>query len=118
MRFFHHNSMIPFYATHLESHLSRFIINVPESEIATTDRICFQIEQAHWFYEDFSREMDPTLPGFTLKRFAGEMFQRCPLLQEFMVDQDVAAIYASFVAYKTHVPVCGCLILNERMDKV
>lgn len=39
-----------------EDLMSRFILNVPESEISTTDRVCFQIEQAYWFYEDFLRE--------------------------------------------------------------
>lgn len=118
-------------------------MNVPESEIASTDRVCFQIEQAHWFYEDFVRDVEPTLPGYTLKRFAGEMFARCPLLTDFVADRDVHQIYASFLAYKvgvfcvftgvfakkndadlvdkfiqTNVPVCGAIILNERLDKI
>ena len=101
-----------------EDLMSRFIINVPEQEIATTERICFQIEQAHWYYEDFLRELEPSLPGFTLKRFAAEMFQRCPLLRNFLVDSDVEEIYNRFVAYKMNVPVCGSIILNDRMDKI
>ncbi|CAG8826762.1 3695_t:CDS:2, partial [Gigaspora margarita] len=43
---------------------SRFIINVPEEELASVERICFQIEQAHWFYEDFVREQNPTFADF------------------------------------------------------
>jgi hypothetical protein len=27
----------------------------------------FQLEQAHWFYEDFLREQTPSLPGFKLQ---------------------------------------------------
>ncbi len=27
-------------------------------------RICFQIELAHWFYEDYYRELNPRLPGY------------------------------------------------------
>jgi hypothetical protein len=49
---------------------SRFIINVPEAELASVERICFQVEQAHWFYEDFIREIKPDLPSFQLKTFS------------------------------------------------
>ncbi|KAJ2321103.1 Dipeptidyl-peptidase 5, partial [Coemansia sp. RSA 2702] len=58
----------------------RFIINVPEEELQEIERICFQIEQAHWFYEDFIREENRALPSMTLKTFAGRMFKHCPLL--------------------------------------
>ena len=50
--------------------LSRFIINLPEEELHSFERICFQIEAAHWFYEDFYREHDPKLPPASLKLFA------------------------------------------------
>ena len=96
---------------------SRFIINVPETEIQSTDRICFQIEQAHWFYEDFIRESQPALPAFTLKKFASEMFRRCTILAELFPDQRSEEIYKRFMAYKMHVPVCGAIILNEQLDK-
>jgi mRNA-decapping enzyme subunit 2 len=49
---------------------SRFIINLPEEELHSFERICFQIEAAHWFYEDFYREHDPKLPPASLKLFA------------------------------------------------
>lgn len=49
---------------------SRFIINVPEAELSSVERICFQVEQAHWFYEDFVRELRPDLPSFQLKSFS------------------------------------------------
>jgi mRNA-decapping enzyme subunit 2 len=32
---------------------TRFVLNVPDSELERADRILFQIEQAWWFYEDF-----------------------------------------------------------------
>lgn len=31
----------------------RFLLNIPEEELQSVDRLFFQIEQAHWFYEDF-----------------------------------------------------------------
>ena len=48
---------------------ARFLLNVPEDDLSSFERICFQIEQAHWFYEDFYREQDPSLPGFSFQRF-------------------------------------------------
>ncbi|KAF9163821.1 mRNA-decapping enzyme subunit 2 [Mortierella sp. AD011] len=94
---------------------SRFIINVPDEELASVERICFQIEQAHWFYEDFVREQNPALPSFNLKNFCAKFFQHCPLLHEWSNEHETA--FANFMEYKIRVPVCGAIILNEAMDK-
>ncbi|KAF9276917.1 mRNA-decapping enzyme subunit 2 [Mortierella alpina] len=94
---------------------SRFIINVPDEELASVERICFQIEQAHWFYEDFVREQNPSLPSFNLKNFSAKFFQHCPLLHEWSNEHETA--FANFMEYKIRVPVCGAIILNEAMDK-
>ncbi|KAK3821477.1 MAG: Dcp2, box A domain-containing protein [Benniella sp.] len=94
---------------------SRFIINVPDEELASVERICFQIEQAHWYYEDFVREQNPSLPSFNLKNFSAKFFQHCPLLHEWSNEHETA--FANFMEYKVRVPVCGAIILNEAMDK-
>ncbi|KAG0343117.1 mRNA-decapping enzyme subunit 2 [Podila humilis] len=94
---------------------SRFIINVPDEELASVERICFQIEQAHWFYEDFVREQNSSLPSFSLKNFSAKFFQHCPLLHEWANEHETA--FANFMEYKFRVPVCGAIILNESMDK-
>ncbi|RUP49114.1 Dcp2, box A domain-containing protein [Jimgerdemannia flammicorona] len=94
---------------------SRFIINVPEEELASVERICFQIEQAHWFYEDFVREQRGDLPSFSLKNFSAKFFQHCPLLHQWANEHERA--FADFMQYKIRVPVCGAIILNEGLDK-
>jgi hypothetical protein len=94
---------------------SRFIINVPEEELASVERICFQIEQAHWFYEDFVREQKPELHSFSLKNFSAKIFQHCPLLRQWEHEHERA--FADFMQYKIRIPVCGAIILNERLDK-
>ncbi|TCD71546.1 mRNA-decapping enzyme subunit 2 [Steccherinum ochraceum] len=96
---------------------SRFILNLPEVELASLERVCFQVEQAsvHWYYEDFIREEDPSLPTMTLKKFSSSLFAVCPLLKHFGHDHDQA--FQSFLAYKTRVPVCGAIMLNETWDK-
>ncbi|KAJ1678726.1 mRNA-decapping enzyme subunit 2, partial [Spiromyces aspiralis] len=87
----------------LDDLASRFIINVPEEESQAIERICFQIEQAHWFYEDFTRKSHPYLPSMSPKNFAAQMFQHCPLLSQWGPNPDIA--YKRFLEYKFQVPV-------------
>ncbi|OZJ05668.1 hypothetical protein BZG36_01408 [Bifiguratus adelaidae] len=94
---------------------SRFIINIPEEEQSSIERICFQIEQAHWFYEDFVRVERPDFPSFSLRTFTAKFFQHCPLLQSRAHEHEKA--YKDFIEYKTRVPVCGAIILTEGLDK-
>ncbi|OCL11848.1 DCP2-domain-containing protein [Glonium stellatum] len=93
----------------------RFIINLPQEELESVERICFQVEEAQWFYEDFIRPLDPTLPSMNLKKFCLLIFQHCPLLSEFSSYHHTQA-YSEFLAYKTRVPVRGAIMLNDDMD--
>jgi mRNA-decapping enzyme subunit 2 len=94
----------------------RFIINLPKEELESSERICFQIEEAQWFYEDFIRPLDPTLPSMNLRKFCSLIFQHCPLLAEF--SDFHAAAYSEFLSYKTRVPVRGAIMLNHAMDHI
>jgi len=99
------------------------------------ERICFQVEQAygfvsylhpyltnpafpsrHWYYEDFIREENPKFPSLPLKKFSEMFFQACPLLERWRGDHDGA--FDHFMRYKTRVPVCGAIMLNDSWDKV
>lgn len=40
------------------------------------ERVCFQVELAHWFYEDFSRAKDTTLPKLSMEEFT-QLSMRC-----------------------------------------
>lgn len=95
----------------------RFIINLPQEELESVERICFQVEEAQWFYEDFIRPLDPALPSLPLRTFCLRMFKHCPLLASFDEDQHIRA-YEEFLAYKTRVPVRGAILLNDAMDEV
>ena len=81
------------------------------------ERICFQVEEAQWFYEDFIRPLDPSLPSLSLRAFSLRIFQHCPLFSEWSADNYTAA-FAEFLAYKSRVPVRGAIMLNEDMDQV
>ncbi|KAL9042657.1 MAG: hypothetical protein Q9180_000445 [Flavoplaca navasiana] len=95
----------------------RFIINLPQEELESVERICFQVEEAQWYYEDFIRPLDPDLPSLNLRNFCLRIFQHCPLLSEFSPYHHATA-FEEFLAYKTRVPVRGAIMLNQAMDQV
>ena len=95
----------------------RFIINLPKSELESVERICFQVEEAQWFYEDFIRPLDPTLPSLNLRAFSLKIFQHCSLFSQWSPEHHMSA-FAEFLAYKQRVPVRGAIMLNDDMDQV
>ncbi|KAH8120314.1 DCP2-domain-containing protein [Phellopilus nigrolimitatus] len=99
----------------LEELSTRFIMNLPDQEMASVERMCFQVEQAHWYYEDFMREANPKLPTLTLKKFSSIFFNASPLLRQWSPDHEV--LFNTFMHYKVRVPVCGAIMLNEKWDK-
>ncbi|KAG8852340.1 mRNA-decapping enzyme subunit 2 [Serendipita sp. 411] len=100
----------------LEDLASRFIFNIPEWERNSMERVGFQVESAHWYYEDFVREQNHAFPSCTLKKFFGLLWGAVPLLNEWHEMHEEA--FDRFIAYKAFVPVCGAIILNEACDKV
>ncbi|KAG8957088.1 mRNA-decapping enzyme subunit 2 [Tulasnella sp. 419] len=99
----------------LEDLSTRFILNLPDSELMSVERVCFQVEQAHWYYEDFVRSENTTLPSMPLRNFSAKLFAACPLLQRWSHRHEEA--FAEFLKYKTSVPVCGAILLNDTWDK-
>jgi hypothetical protein len=70
----------------------------------------------HWFYEDFIREENPKFPSLPLKKFSAMLFHACPLLHQWSHDHEQA--FNNFMQYKTRVPVCGAIMLNDTWEKV
>jgi len=80
-------------------------------------RICFQIEQAHWYYEDFIREQNPhRLPSLSLRKFSKCIFDHCPLLWQYSGSHEEE--FEDFLRYKNRVPVLGGTLLDENWEKV
>ena len=101
----------------LDELAARFIIPMREEERADLVRVCFLIEQAHWFYIDFYvNESQHKLAGSNMKEFAAHIFQHIPFLRQHAdrVDQ----IVDEWKEYKLAVPTYGAIILNTFMDKV
>lgn len=104
-------------STGLDDLCVRFIINLPREELESVERICFQVEEAQWFYEDFIRPLDPALPSLSLKAFALRIFQHCPLMSQWSHYHHITA-FSEFLAYKTRVPVRGAILLSQDMEEV
>ena len=71
---------------------------------------------SHWFYEDFVREANPQFPSLPLKKFSQIFFRACPVLHRWSSDFEIA--FNNFMQYKTRVPVCGAIMLNDTWEKV
>ncbi|XP_032835791.2 m7GpppN-mRNA hydrolase isoform X2 [Petromyzon marinus] len=95
---------------------SRFILHVPSEEREAPVRLCFQIELAHWFYLDFTREGDPSLPLLSLTDFARAVFAHCPFL--LGGNEDVASVLQDWKEYKMGVPTYGAIILDPSLQHV
>ena len=102
----------------LEEVHTRFILNLPATELETADRILFQVEQAWWFYEDCICDEHPerNLPRFNnMKPFALKLFEFSPLLPD---TSSFPAMWNEFSKYKRKISNYGCILLNSDCTKV
>jgi len=102
----------------LDEIAARFIVNLNQEERKNFVRICFQVEEAHWFYIDFYVNKQPhrKLQGGTMRTFTEHIFRHVPFLQEH-VDK-VEQILEEWRTYKLSVPTYGAIIINTFLDKV
>lgn len=99
----------------LEDLLVRFVINCPDEDLSSIERVFFQVEEAQWFYTDFIRQLNPSLPSMKMKGFAPKLLSKCPLLWKW---GDPADALAQFGNYKRTIPVRGIALLNKDMTKM
>lgn len=106
---------------------TRFILNLPPDELATSDRIFFQLEQAWWFYDDFVCDAEdeqedqngdaPKLPRFkNLYTFAKKMFTISPLLRP--MKPNFSDMWTEFAAYRRSISTYGTIFVSAECDKV
>jgi len=91
-------------------------MNVLIADAESVERMCFAIEEAQWYYEDFIRPLDPDLPSMTLRTFCERMFLHCPTLRTTGAGGIEA--FENFMMYKARIPVRGAILLNDAMDSV
>ena len=78
--------------------------------------LLFEVEKAFWFYLDFWREHDPSLPALNMKDFSRRLFGHCAMLQPYA--NNVDNILAQWNTYKREVPTFGAVVLDETLTKV
>eukprot|EP00238_Polyblepharides_amylifera_P007898 CAMPEP_0196576094 /NCGR_PEP_ID=MMETSP1081-20130531/5443_1 /TAXON_ID=36882 /ORGANISM="Pyramimonas amylifera, Strain CCMP720" /LENGTH=276 /DNA_ID=CAMNT_0041894605 /DNA_START=142 /DNA_END=969 /DNA_ORIENTATION=+ len=100
----------------LEDLSIRFVINAPQEELQSFDRILFLVEQAHWFYEDNVRDEQKNYKSLSLREFTEMLFCQCACLQPYQ--KFVDDIYKRFNQYKHTVPVFGGILLNPTMTHI
>nr|CAG4640932.1 EOG090X07NG [Eulimnadia texana] len=101
----------------LDDLCSRFIVNVPEEERRDPIRLCFQIEQAHWFYIDFYCSGEyPAARSIGFKDFAYNIFRHLSFLRPHL--PTLERILEQWKEYKMAVPTYGAVLLNQDLTKV
>lgn len=99
----------------LEDLLVRFLVNVPHEDLSSIERIFFQVEEAQWFYTDFVRQLNPTLPGMKMKQFSTRLLEKCPLIWKW---GDPSDAISRFGKYKSTIPVRGIALFNKDLTKM
>ncbi|WVQ76148.1 hypothetical protein IAR50_005799 [Cryptococcus sp. DSM 104548] len=98
---------------------ARFLINLPKEEMNLL-RVYWQAEQAHWFYEDYLRPLNPLLPSLSQRHFTRLIIESSPLYKRLVssgsIDHD--SVWDDYRSYKRMVPCCGGIMLNKQGDKV
>ncbi|CAM9469416.1 unnamed protein product, partial [Hapterophycus canaliculatus] len=94
----------------------RFVLNLPDAELSSADRLFFQLEQAWWFYEDHIADAHKHLPHFKLKEFAKLLFQHCEALRP--LSGKYLELFEYFRSWKGTIPTAGCILLNAAMTDV
>ncbi|CAG7911329.1 unnamed protein product [Brassica rapa] len=99
----------------LDDLCSRFVLNVPEEDQQSFERILFLVENAYRYYEANAVENDPTLKSLSLKEFTSLLFNSCDVLRPYVSNVD--DIFKDFTSYKCRVPVTGAIILDETYER-
>ncbi|WWC58153.1 uncharacterized protein I303_100688 [Kwoniella dejecticola CBS 10117] len=102
----------------LEDLNARFLINLPREEMSLV-RVYWQAEQAHWFYEDYLRPLNPLLPSLSQRNFTRVIIESSPLYASLMAQGgvDYDQVWEEYCSYKRMVPCCGGILINKDGDK-
>lgn len=99
---------------------ARFL-NLPKGEIPTVERIFFQIQQAHWYYEDewadvYADDENFSLPHLRFEEFSKQIFSLSPMLREYCTLH--ADFKQRFKEYSASIPRYGAILVNAKMTHV
>ena len=95
---------------------TRFLINLPETELINAERLLYWIQEGHWFYEDFYADHFPHLAHVSFPNFVKLIFSFSSIFSN--EKNDVNQILNHYRKYKSRIPVCGGIIMNSSLSKV
>ncbi|KAI5184348.1 mRNA-decapping enzyme subunit 2 [Nematocida homosporus] len=98
----------------LDDLAGRFLMHLPACEEKNAERFLFQVEEAHWFYEDYYRRKY-NFPYLNLKEFFILLMGHSQYLK---TPGELEDEFKKFLKYKKAVPVFGALIFNGPMTKI
>jgi mRNA-decapping enzyme subunit 2 len=100
----------------LDDLASRFLINIPYEVKEDAVRICFKVEEAWWFFQDFYMKDAKLGRKPVFNEFAAAMFQHVAFLRPMAGGLD--RLLREWRAHKLAVPTCGAVLLSPALDKV
>ncbi|CAF1859121.1 unnamed protein product [Brassica napus] len=83
----------------LDDLYTRFVVNGPEEEKQSLNRLMFLVESAHWYYEDNVVENDKTLKSLSFGEFTRLLFNNSDALRPHVGYMDM--IFRDFFSYKS-----------------
>lgn len=103
----------------LQTCMLRFVINLPEETLRDAARLCFELQEAQWFYIDFLYEgAKKELPKLNQVNFCHLMLEFSDVLRElYGSPEDRTQVLQDWRDTLKRVPLKGAVLLNERLDK-
>ncbi|KAI6205916.1 hypothetical protein M3Y94_00846300 [Aphelenchoides besseyi] len=97
----------------------RFVDNIPEAEKDEPVRVCFQLEQAHWYYVDYYCEGDhceEMCPNLGFRDFVKVVVGYSTSLMKYK--NNVDDIIDQFRQYKSLIPTYGAVMFDPSLTQI
>lgn len=111
-----HSSML---SAAIQDCYGRFILNLPQQSLSNYIQLCFSIQEAYWWYDDYWFDnFTPLLPKMSMRRFGVLLCKRCPLLKLYFGAERYESFMEQWRAYCKTIPLKGAILVNNTLTKV
>jgi len=97
----------------------RFVVSLPDTILCQAPRLCFELQEAFWFYLDyFVENAKRELPKLNQSNFLNLMLESSELLCSiYNTPKARQTCIQEWRSYCTRVPLRGAVLLNASLDK-
>merc|ERR1719183_353345 len=97
----------------------RFVINLPEERMRNGPRLCFELQEAFWFYLDYLYDnAKKELPKLNQTNFVHLMLEASEILMAiYETPMARQKLLLDWRDYCKTVPLKGAVLLNQKLDK-